>query len=187
MILHRRLPREMLENTATFDLIEKQAFYFAGAFLLPANEFSEDFFYPTLGELLRLKKKWGVAMAAALKRCQDLDLLPENEITRLWVAMGREGYRRREPLDSETEPEQPRLLRDSFELLINEGVRTKLQLKEALAFSESDVELLAGLPHGFFNESAAPAPVIELKARPARNEPNQSGGGRVVTFPKKGS
>lgn len=189
MVLHRSVPRELLESKATFDLIEKQAFYFAGAFLLPAKEFSDDFFYPTLSELLRLKKVWGVAMAAALKRCQDLDLLPMSEITRLWVAMGREGYRKREPLDDETEPEQPRLLRDSFELLINEGVRTRRQLRDAIAFSEGDIESLAGLPRGFFDEPPSnSAPVVELRARPPRTDPPTppGAGGRVVTFPKKG-
>ena len=48
MILHRRVPSELLLHKPSFDLLEAQAFRFAGAFLLPGQEFSDDFFFPTV-------------------------------------------------------------------------------------------------------------------------------------------
>jgi Zn-dependent peptidase ImmA (M78 family) len=183
MVLHRNLPKSSLAETATFRLIESQAFRFAGAFLLPAQEFADDFFLPDLSELKRLKEKWGVAMAAVIKRCEHLELLPESEITRLWVAMSRSGWRKREPLDDEMEPEQPRVLRDSFELLLEHKIRTRVEIRHALPFSEKDIEELAGLPAGFFEEPPL-ASVVELKSRAALSSETQ--GGRVVPFPSKG-
>lgn len=183
MVLHRYVPKALLLNKETFALVEAQAFRFAGAFLLPEREFSDDFFYPTLGELRRLKEKWGVSMSAALMRCQDLELLPENEITRLWVALNRSGWRKREPLDDELEPEQPRVVRDSVELLVEERVRTRAELRDALPFNPRDFEALAGLPPNFLDDEPLPAPVIELKTRPSVSD--SPGTGRVVPFPKK--
>lgn len=181
MVLHRHVSPATLASKEVFDLIEPQAKRFGAAFLLPAQEFADDFFYPTLGELKRLKDKWGASMAMILKRCEDLDLLPEKEITRLWIALSR-GGRKREPGDDILEPEQPRLLRDSFELLLQERVRTRAEIKDDLPFSLHDVEALAGLPSGFFEEPK-PAAVVELKVHRAGN--GQGGEGRVVPFPKK--
>lgn len=182
MVLHRHVHPSVLTDKEKFDLLEAQAYRFAGAFLLPAKEFSDDFFYPTLGELKRLKERWGVAMAAVIMRCQELDLLPASEITRLWVAMGRSGWKKREPLDDEMEPEQPRVLRESLELLVEEGAQTRSQIRDALPFSERDLEELACLPRGFFQEPVQ-APVVELKARQA--SPSGPRSGQVVPFPKK--
>lgn len=181
MVLHRHTPPSLLIAKEGFDFIESQAKRFGAAFLLPAQEFSDDFFYPTLAELKRLKDKWGASMAMILKRCEDLDLLPEKEITRLWVALSR-GGRKREAGDDELEPEQPRVLRDSFDLLLQEGERSRAQIKDDLPFSVHDIEALAGLPAGFFEEPRAAA-VVELKVRASSAE--LSGQGRVVPFPRK--
>jgi Zn-dependent peptidase ImmA (M78 family)/transcriptional regulator with XRE-family HTH domain len=177
-VLHRRVTADQLRDKHVFNYIEAQAFRFAAAFLLPADEFSDDFFYPTVAELRRLKEKWRTAMSMIVKRCADLELLPEKEITRLYIAVGR----KRELLDDELEPEQPRSLRDSFELIVNEGVQTRAQIRESLPFSNKDVEDLACLPAGFL-EDPKPGVVVELKAKPTSAEPGERG--QLLPFPKK--
>ena len=47
------------------------------------------------------------------------------------------------------QPEQPRLLRRSFELLIQERIKTRDQIRLDLPFAVGDIEELSGLPRGF--------------------------------------
>lgn len=185
-VLHRHVPMiQMLASKDFYKLLEGQAHRFAGAFLLPEKEFSDDLFFPTLSEFQRLKAKWGVAMAAMLKRCQHLELLPEDEVTRLWIAIGRNGWRKREPLDDEIEPEQPRLLRDSFEIIINEGARTRAEIRSSLCFAERDIEDLSGLPEGFLADPQ-PGVVVALKNTEARSLGSGNSTGNVIPFRGKG-
>jgi Zn-dependent peptidase ImmA (M78 family)/transcriptional regulator with XRE-family HTH domain len=182
LVLHRAMSDERLRDKAVFALIEDQAYRFAGALLLPADEFSDDFCLPTLGELRHLKEKWLVSMALIVKRCEALDLLPEREITRLYIALGRQGWKTREPLDDELEPESPRSLRDAFELILNEGVQSRLQIRSSLHFSQADIEDLAGLPTGSLAEPK-PGVVVELRNRSiavVKDSPAQ-----VVKFPER--
>ena len=161
LVLHRNVDRRRLRNSADFRLLEQQAHDFAGAFLLPSTTFAKDLFTLSLDWLLALKEKWRCSVGAMLKRIEKLEIVSGEQSRRLWMSYSARGWRRREPLDDSMTPEEPRLLRSSFELIIGEGVRTRADILESLPFTESDIEELAGLPSGFMAEPSLTASLID--------------------------
>lgn len=182
VILHRHIDKIRIARTPDFKLIEQQANRFAGAFLLPAPSFSNDFFSPTLDTFQALKPKWGVSIQFMLHRAQDLGLVSKEQAQRLWANCARRGWRMNEPLDDRLPVEEPRLLRRSFEMLVNEGVQTRAEILSALPYSAQDIEELAGLPTGFLEERAAPISLKEFTfGRPERKSDGDAPG-EVVEF-----
>jgi hypothetical protein len=120
-----------------------------------------------------------------IKRAQQTGLISEDAERRLWINASRRGWRKEEPFDSSTEPEEPRLLRRSFELVLSEGNQTPDDVLANLALPPADIESLSGLPEGFLrqdfsrvalrglrtliepdDENERPASVIQLPPRP---------------------
>jgi Zn-dependent peptidase ImmA (M78 family)/DNA-binding XRE family transcriptional regulator len=183
LVLHRRIDRNRISKTSDFRLIENQAHRFAGAFLLPATAFSNDFSAPTLDALQALKSKWNVSIQMMLHRAQDLHLISTEQAQRLWINRTRRGWRLVEPLDDVLPVEQPRLLQRSFELLINEQVVTRSEIVSELPYAVMDIEELSGLPVGFLEEKPPPISIKGFTSgRVAEERPQNSRPGELVEF-----
>jgi Zn-dependent peptidase ImmA (M78 family) len=130
---------------------EEQAYYFAGAFLLPARTFERDV-TPTLRSLVLAKAKWRVSIGAMIKRMGHLCLLSPAREQRMFANYSRRGWRTNEPLDDEIEMEEPRFIRRSFDLLIKNGVIGSDDLESRLGLYIDDVEKVTGLI-GYFRQS----------------------------------
>lgn len=111
---------------------EKAAHAFAGAFLLPAETVRRE-----LGsrrhaldpyELMALKEKYGVSMAAWLVRAQALDILDDQAAGRMWKQFSRYGWRKQEPVDLSPE-ESSRMLR-LVRRLVAEGILSEARAAE---------------------------------------------------------
>lgn len=179
LLLHRGLERKHLNSTIIHKAVEEQAHRFAGAFLLPANKFAEEVWAPNLEGFRSLKGYWRVSIGAMISRCEQLGIIGADQSRRLWIYMNRKDWRKREPLDDQLEPERPRLLRRSFQMLVDEGLRTRDQIVNDLRLTPSDVEELALLPMGFFNGLEFVTPKVrEL-------EPRRIGNGGIVSFPNR--
>lgn len=140
LILHRRVDRATLNKSSDFKQIENQAHHFAGAFLTPATSYYRDLWAISIDAFRALKPRWNVSIAMQIMRAKQLGLINESEEKRLWINLGRRKWRNSEPLDDSTEPEKPQLIKQSFKMLIEEGVKTKEQLVDELLFSTTDVE-----------------------------------------------
>lgn len=187
LVLHGSLRTVPLSDKAAFKEIERQAFLFAGAFLLPGESFAAEVLSPSLTGLLALKERWKVSVGAMIKRCDDLGMMSEDFARRTWTHYSARGWRKAEPLDDTTSPEMPRLLARSVRLLLDEGVRPRADLLDDLRLHASDVESLCGLPRGFF--SGAEGEVVklpQLKPRAAEADAADVGAkdGVVVPFPR---
>jgi len=184
LLLHRGVDRSQLYQQADHRLLEDQAFRFAGAFLLPASSFARDFYVPTLDALRVLKSKWAVSVGMMIKRAEDLTLISPDQARRLWISYNRRGWKRKEPLDDELPIEQPRLLRRSMELIVNEAGQSHAHVLSELPFAVSDVEELASLPPGSIGDVPPPVRLIDLLAhRSDSNRSRGSGPGDIVNFP----
>lgn len=161
IILHRNVDGVCIGRHADHKLLEQQANRFAGAFLLPEHSFMSDFFSPSLDTFQALKPKWGVSIQLMIHRAQDLDLISTSQAERLWINCSRRGWRVSEPLDDQLPIEEPRLLRRSFEMLVSEQVQSRAEMRSALPYSATDIEELAGLRTGFFEEQPV---VVSLKS-----------------------
>ncbi len=181
LVLHRRVHEKTLADAAAFKEIERQAFLFAGAFLLPAESFAAEVWSPSLNGLLPLKERWKVSIGAMVKRCRTLGMLGDEAEQRLWKHYGARGWRKAEPLDDTLTPETPRLLARSVRLLIDEGVRTRGQLLDDFRLSASDVESLCGLPRGFMSSAGAALVALpRLRTRDAQAVEDPTGSGATL-------
>ncbi len=111
---------------------EKAAHAFAGAFLLPAETVRRE-----LGsrrqaldpyELMALKEKYGVSMAAWLYRAHSLDILDDQATNRMWRDFSRYGWRKQEPVD--LSPEEPSRMQRLVRRLVAEGILSEARAAE---------------------------------------------------------
>lgn len=172
-ILHRHVDRtQIFKDQALFRVMEDQAHRFAGAFILPAEAFASDFYIPTLDALVALKPKWKASIAMMTMRAGHLALLSEDQVRFFYINISRRKWKEREPLDDKLEFEQPRLLKRSIELLVDNGVQTRDQILGAIPVAPPDIEEIANLPIGYLTQSPE---IVTL-----RESPN------VVAFKKPG-
>lgn len=85
---------------------ERQADEFASEFLLPADTIRTELKQGrlTLPRLLELKHRWGVSMAALLRRASTLGVVSDWQYRNLMVELSAVGYRKQEPSDLVPEP-----------------------------------------------------------------------------------
>ena len=181
LILHRYIERP--NDHERHKMLESQAHRFAGAFLLPAESFvCEVKVPPTLDDLLLLKRRWGVSAAAIVMRLRALGLIDEDMALTLFKRRSARWGAKSEPGDGDRKPEQPRLLSRTIELLIDEKVMPQESIPQHIGLSVFDVEMLIGLPEGYFQGNKN---VIHLaKLRTQMVEPSEKGDGKVLRFPK---
>lgn len=152
MILHRNIDENKLRNTLDFKLIESQANYFASAFLLPEQTFSQEvLFAPNLEMLVALKSKWRVSVAAMVKRLRQLRLISPEREQRLFMNISRKRWRTREPLDDQLEIEKPRVIQKVFDILVPKNIINQQSLTINLALAIEDIEKIVGMPGYFSN------------------------------------
>jgi len=133
----------------------------------------------SLAAMVGAKERWRVSIKAQIRRLADLDIIPDDYAIHLYKLYSAKGWSREEPFDRLWEPASPRLLRDSLQVIVAGGVRSKTDLLALeFAISAGDVENLASLPPGWFARD--PAPVVTLK--PRNGETRVQAGG-VVQFP----
>lgn len=164
MILHRRLDRKRLANTADHKVVENQAHRFAGAFLLPRAPFTEDFFAASLDVMTAMKPKWKTSIAMMIMRAKQTHLISDDTERRLWINYSRRGWRKHEPLDESMEVELPRVLYRSFELVLTEGSETPHDVIATTGLPAADIESLSGLPSNYLRRSFAPVLLREPSA-----------------------
>lgn len=180
LILHRHIrnPRD----TERHKLLEQQAHQFAGAFLLPAETFSiEVKVPPTLDDLLLLKRRWGVSAAAIVMRLRALDLLDDSDALAFFKRRSAR-WGKSEPGDGDRKPERPRLISRTIELLIEENVMLLDSFPRHFGLAASDIEMLAGLPEGYFKGNDNVVQFARLKASTEGVDQTAVGSNNVVPF-----
>ena len=153
--LAHELGHLVLDPASSVD-IEKAAYRFAGAFLVPAQQV-----YFELGqrrqsldllELHSLKHKYGLSMQGWIYRAQDLRILSTNAATRLFQRFRQHGVHRQEPGD-QLPPEEPKrmtrlILRALAEDLISESRAAELLGRPLTRLGREEVKHDAGLAVG---------------------------------------
>jgi len=180
IVLHRHIK--------TFDLlhlreVESQANYFASCLLLPEELLSVELpKYPTLENLLALKRRWGVSVAAIIYRADKLGLISEEETLRLRKSYSARGWSKGEPFDSDLDIESVRLMPRAIDALLDAGLKSKMDILRDLLMPAANIEQLCGLELGYLSGKLRPIsePMPTLK-----NSPDMRGGGTVVEFRKR--
>jgi|TARA_R110002126_G_scaffold248949_1_gene391733 Zn-dependent peptidase ImmA (M78 family)/transcriptional regulator with XRE-family HTH domain len=162
--------------------IERQAFRFASAFLMPQTTYVPEVPNFSLAGLLSLKERWRVSVKAQIKRLLDLEIIPPDHGTQLYKTYSAKGWSRQEPMDREWAVTKPRMLRDALYLIVDSGTRTKEDLLSVeFTMHPGDIENIANLPSGWFTKNTGDVVPLTLKpATPRGTEP--PAGGSVISF-----
>lgn len=111
---------------------EAVAFRFGGAFLIPAEtlraEVGRRRSALNLAELLSIKKRYGMSIAALLMRMKDLEILSAATVAECFIAISRNGWRTSEP--EPCEPETSQWLRQNALRAHAEGLLTTREAEE---------------------------------------------------------
>lgn len=152
---------------------EREANYFAAAFLLPKNAFLQDVsLYPRdLKYYIELKKKWKVSISAMLIRANRLGVLTDNQYQYLMKQMAINNWRKREPLDNVLIKHEPILLNKSIEILMQNNIFNPQEFMEELTENQlsmkpEEVEMLLNLDKGtlsFEQENESIASIIKIR------------------------
>ena len=153
-----------LASTESVDL-EKAAYRFAGAFLVPKTVARFELGYQRRAlnpfELHLLKHKYGMSMQAWIYRAKDLDILSESTATQLFRRFRRQGWYRKEPGDPIPQEEPGRMKRLIIRALAEDLI------------SESRAEELLGMPlEQFWREEAKEHGDLPIAMRGGREHPD---------------
>lgn len=117
---------------------EKEAHRFAAQLLAPREAISEDLSgLLTFEKLGRLKRKWGISMAAILYRAKELHLVSRRNHDRLIIELSH--FRTHEPPEYDVPLEKPRGLRQMAEVLFGPSSPSE-NIAEDLALSKDFVQ-----------------------------------------------
>ncbi len=141
MIMHESIGDVEALSTAEFREKENEAHDFAGAFLLPADEFSKDLmkYDMRLDTFITLKKKWHVSIGAMIIRGKKLGIIDDVTYIRLMKSYSARGWRTSEPLDDQIIIENPVLAQKAINILLENDVFSVQELIEE--FSKNGVSL----------------------------------------------
>lgn len=159
IVLHRHLNQSDYQEC--YKKIERQAHLFASHLLMPRQALLLNHRSITLDNLLILKKHWGVSVAALIMQYHNLCVIDDDYKLRLFKNYSYRKWRKNEPFDEQTIPENPSILRKTLELLIREGGFNKQDIVDKLGYGGSHLEDLCSLPKGFFN--AEPTVLTKLR------------------------
>lgn len=99
----------MIMHILPSDTQEEEADTFASELLAPAEEIAPELAglrtrdFP---RLLALKTRWGMSMAALIRRAKDVEAISERQYREFWVQLSQLGWRTREPGDVPAETPQ---------------------------------------------------------------------------------
>ena len=107
--------------TSSLQEAEREAYQFAGEFLVPEEPFRQELGGQiTLASLVPLKKRWGVSLQALAMRAKEIGVVSDRQCRYLFEQMSQKGWRKKEPAGLEIPAEKPRALRQMAELLYGE-------------------------------------------------------------------
>lgn len=146
-----------------YQKLESQAYRFAGAFLLPQESFLNEVYSTSLSHLIDLKQRWGVSLAAIVKRCKDLEIITDSRYETLIRQIKK--YGKNEPLDDVMEKEKPTAFKQAITLIINHEVKTKQEILSDIRMPNSLLEQLLGVEQEFFTEKNLENNILPMKLK----------------------
>jgi hypothetical protein len=153
---------------------------------MPAASFRADVWMTSLEALLSLKERWKVSVKAMIMRCDQLDMIPEDQVKRLWISYNRR-WKTIEPKDDLIPFESPQMMKRCFDMLIEANIKSREQILHELPYSQRDIETLMNLPEGYFNDDFGRVRYLpSLKQSALSTEERAARGANVIDFePKK--
>lgn len=156
LLLHYRLEFMNLDRKE-HKIIENEANLFAGAFLLPAEEFTLDMKYvvhtTNPDAYMDLKKKWKTSLQVLGYRAAHLGIIQPKDHRNFYAAMHRKDYLKIEPLDEIIPLLKPMKIKTIIDLVSKKGLVDIRQMID----NDWKVEIsffyrMTGIDPNFFNQ-----------------------------------
>lgn len=122
--------------------MEEEAHTFASEFLMPSKDIAHQFNDLSLEKLALLKLFWKTSMQAILLRAKDLKKITEKKSIMLWKQLSSKGYKLNEPIEFSIPREEPKLIKETINLFIDELGYTEHELSKLLNLNEEEFERL---------------------------------------------
>lgn len=165
LVLHRGIGDGDEIDKETFNIVESQAWRFAGAFEMPAASFLSEIYSVSLDALRTLKEKWGVSVAMMIKRLSVLGVIGEDQTRYLNIQLRQRGWHKKEPGDDRPR-EKSRLANRAVRFL---SQHASLPIHEFSRQTKLPTDFLANAFEVDRSELLPPVPknIIEFKLRTA--------------------
>lgn len=122
LLLHRNMIHENITQEQ-HNVLEKEADYFASAFLFPKNAvFNEAINATSIDCYIGLKRRWKISIAAIAMRLHALNIITDSQKKYLFIQLSKNGFRTKEPLDDEIGHEDTFLLQEVCRELENNNI-----------------------------------------------------------------
>jgi Zn-dependent peptidase ImmA (M78 family)/transcriptional regulator with XRE-family HTH domain len=144
LLLHRDIAQEDIENSKVKERIEREANWFAGAFLLPKTALLAEFYSTRMAHLQGLKQRWRVSMQAIAHRCKQIGAIDQEQYILFRKQISARQWLKKEPLDDEIPQEEAKLLLKAWRLLLEKGIVHEDSFDQEVGFSLELVERLSG-------------------------------------------
>jgi Zn-dependent peptidase ImmA (M78 family)/transcriptional regulator with XRE-family HTH domain len=140
----------LIMHSMPTDEMEAEADLFAGELLAPMDQLRADLIGGriTLERLVQLKKYWKVSVASLLYRAGKGGLLTPNQSGYLWRQLSARGWKKREPDETQFDPEIPRLYPQIISLHENDLEYGPEEFGQMLHLSIREVRALYGVAAG---------------------------------------
>lgn len=154
LLLHYKVEFTHLDGKEHKNM-EDEANLFAGAFLLPEEDFLEDLntisFITNPDAYLDLKKKWKVSLQVLGYRAAHLGIMDAKKHRNFYASLHRKGYLKREPLDDLLPIQKPQKIKSIIDLIAKKGIIDIHKMLERDWMVEIDfLHRLTGIDKGFF-------------------------------------
>lgn len=155
ILLHVDIDMAILDKSEV-DELESEANAFAGAFLLPQEQFTQDFQQLTRKSnpdfYLDLKQKYAVSIAAMELRAYHLGLMSYQEHRYFWGKLSKLGYKNLEPLDDKLVPLKPGKIRALVKLVLDHQLISAKEFFEQQHILPNFLVKLFSLDDHFFDQ-----------------------------------
>lgn len=149
MVLHATLDEQTVKKD--HKIIEHEADYFAGAFLLPAETFGQECLFPSLSFLQGLKPRWKVSIAAMIKRAEQLGIFTKDDSGKLFKQLNARRWRQIEPFDRDWDVEEPVLFHQALEILHRDDVDVYTEFRNDLPLPLDEIVALTHVESARFD------------------------------------
>ena len=122
----------------------------------------ESYAVKSLDALLLMKERWGASAQSILYHLAGSDCITESTATRLKTSLYRKGWRTNEPGDDNIQQERPELIKDAVTVMVENNVKTGIEILDNLSMPAEDVAALCGVRTDFFLLPKAVRPSLRL-------------------------
>lgn len=171
LLLHSKLKISEFNLKENFKRMEKEADRFAGAFLLPSPSFGREVFITSLDHLIVLKKRWKVSINAMAYRAKQLNIFSEYQYIYLKNRLAQNNWLLNEPLDNEFKFEEPSLLKQALETLIETKIKSQQDIVSDIGIDRSEIEVMTNVDNGYLLPSES-AKIFTFKVKQNKDTVN---------------